>query len=334
MSISDERKNRAREALAVAGMSAERPLDALLPQLRATAIPRTAVHPRVLETKTATGREWLLLVWDDPGGPQALHEQIQALVEATLLAELSRSPATIRAAGDRRFEAIRLLSWAETPWDAAASLRAFGLEPDNTELTDEVVAAVTAEAERSGRTTTGRPASSWRATIRHPESGLGEKLSDVSRMMADRMGDDVWGQNPGGPSHLFATYLATTFGEKIRPDVDGLRALHLLTVQQERGVIRWMPPLVFQAICDFVPVVAATVYGAQIGWAVSEELGDGFAHPPLIRVNDGGDEIHIPIGHHVLRWWMMPLGEDEEVPTLAEWVEDQFGSGGAALHGG
>jgi hypothetical protein len=26
-----------------------------------------------------------------------------------------------------------------------------------------------------------------------------------------------------------------------------------------------------------------------------------------------------------MRWWMMPLAEGEAVPTIADWVEDQFG---------
>jgi hypothetical protein len=86
-----------------------------------------------------------------------------------------------------------------------------------------------------------------------------------------------------------------------------------------------MPPLVFQAVCDFIPVAATTIYDAQVGWAESEDLGNGFAHPPLIRVGEGNDAAHIPVGHHVLRWWMMPLATGEDVPTLADWVRDQFG---------
>ena len=48
--------------------------------------------------------------------------------------------------------------------------------------------------------------------------------------------------------------------------------------------------------------------------------------PPLLRVDDGGTGIHIPIGHHVLRWWMMPLFVGDDVPGIHAWVEDQFGS--------
>jgi hypothetical protein len=307
-------------------MSAERPLDALLPQLTEPSIPHAAVHPRVLETTTDAGREWVLLVWEDPGGPEALHTQVQALVEATLLSELSRSAATIRDAGERTFVGIRLLSWADHEWDASPALRAFGFNSITGELSDDAGAAVASEAERAGRAG-GRPNAVWRAEIRHHEGALGEKLREIAQMMAERLGEDVWGRNPGGPSHLFATYVAKTFGEKIRPDLDGLRSLDLLAVQREPGVIRWMPPLVFQAICDMIPVAAATLYGSQVGWAESEDLGNGFAHPPLFRVGEENDGTHIPIGHHVLRWWMMPLDGTEDVPTIADWVHDQFGDG-------
>lgn len=306
-------------------MSAERPLDALLPQLKEPAGPTQDVHPRVLETLTDAGREWVLLVWADPGGAQAMHSQIQALVEATLLSELSRSAATIRSAGERKFVAIRLVSFADLPWDPGAALQAFGFQLDSNELGAEVSAAVAAEANRSGRAV-GAPTTVWRAEIGHAEGGLGEKLDEVEKMMASRLGDDIWGASPGGPSHLFATYVAQTFGEKIRPNREGMDSLDLLVVQRGPGVIRWIPPLIFQAVCDFIPVVAATLYDAKISWAESEELGNGFAHPPLFRVDDGKEGVHIPIGHHVMRWWMMPLAEGEAVPTIADWVEDQFGA--------
>ncbi|MFT6396882.1 MAG: hypothetical protein ACJAYU_001626 [Bradymonadia bacterium] len=305
-------------------MSAERPLDALLPQLKDPARPTQDVHPRVLETVTDAGREWILLVWADPGGAQALHSQVQALVEATLLSELSRSAATIRNAGERRFVGIRLISFVELSWDPSPALQAFGFQPESTELSDEVSAAVAAEASRSGRAIEG-PNAVWRAAIAHPEGALGEKLESVDKMMATRLGDDIWGASPGGPSHLFATYVVKTFGEQIRPDRAGMDSLDLLVVQRTPGVIRWIPPLIFQAVCDFIPVVAATQHDAKISWAESEELGNGFAHPPLFRVDDGKEGIHIPVGHHVMRWWMMPLAEGEAVPTIADWVEDQFG---------
>ncbi len=305
-------------------MSAERPLDALLPQLKDPARPTQDVHPRVLEMVTDAGREWVLLVWADPGGPQALHSQVQALVEATLLSELSRSAATIRNAGERRFVGIRLVSCTELRWDPSSALKAFGFVPDSSDLADDVKSVVASEAQRSGRGDV-TPRSAWYATIAHPEGALGEKLEEVDKMMATRLGDDIWGASPGGPSHLFATYVVKTFGEKIRPDHAGMDSLDLLVVQRTAGVIRWIPPLIFQAVCDFIPVVAATQFEAKISWAESEELGNGFAHPPLFRVDDGKDGIHIPIGHHVMRWWMMPLAEGERVPTIADWVEDQFG---------
>lgn len=322
---SERERNRrlARERLDVAMMNADRPLDALLPTLREPALPKTAVHPRVLEVETEDGIEWALLVWADPGGPQQLHQDVQALVEATLLSELSRAPSEIAAQGERRFSGLRLIVFTDPGWDIEPAVRAFGFRRQDAALAEDAARAVAAEAEKAGRTV-GQPSSVWRAEIRRPAGALGESLEQIQRMMAQRLGQERWGSTPGGFSHLFATYLMKTFGEKIRPDVDGLASLDLLVVQRDEDVIRWMPPLVFQALCDFLPVAAASLYDAKVSWAESEDLGGGFSHPPLIRVEQAGEGIHIPIGHHVLRWWMMPLFPGEQVPSLGAWLADQF----------
>lgn len=319
-----EKRARAKQRMNMALMSAERPLDALLPALREPSIPKADVHPRVLELATDEGAEWMLLVWSDPGGPQALHEQVQALVEATLLAELSRPAERVKADGERRFTGLRLVVFPDLDWDVFPAIRAFGFRPDEATFGEDTQRAIESEAERAQQTARP-PASVWRATIQAPKGALGDKLDQIQAMMADRFKKERWGENPGGPSHLFATYVAKVFGEKIRPTREGLDSLDLLVVQRDEDVIRWMPPLVFQAVCDFIPVVASSVYKARISWAQSEDLGDGFSHPPLLRVDDGGTGIHIPIGHHVLRWWMMPLFPGDEVPGIAAWVEDQFG---------
>ncbi len=321
----DAKQQRAKARLNMALMSAERPLDALLPALRAPSIPTADVHPRVLELKNEEGAEWMLLVWSDPGGPKALHDQIQALVEATLLAELSRPAEVIAKQSERRFSGLRLVIFAELDWDPLPAIRAFGFRAVEPIFADDTQRAITDEAARA-KQTVGAPTSVWRATIQRPPGALGDKLEQIDQMIAKRLGAERWGESPGRPSHILATYLSKTFGEVIRATPDGLDSLDLLVVQRAEDVIRWIPPMVFQAICDFIPVVAGSTYKAEISWAQSEDLGDGFSHPPLLRVDDGGTGIHIPIGHHVLRWWMMPLFPGDEVPGLAAWVDDQFGS--------
>lgn len=331
--MSDDRVDRVRQRLAIESMSADRPLDALLPGLgtpAAPSLPRTAVHPRVLEAEVDGAREWGLIVWDDPGGPNALHTNVQGLLEATLLAELSRPPASVHRVPDRRFDAVRLFVFADLPYDPAPAIRAFGFTPAAFDAADyeERLRVLGDEARSAGRAP-GTPVSVWEAPIRHHDGQLGEKLRDIERMMAERMGDDVWGKTPGGPSKLFATYVEKVFGENVRPSLDGMRAMEMLLVQQEPGAIRWMPPLLFQALCDFVPIVANVEYGTKTSWAVCEPIEGDTAQPPLIRVEPskaGEAAVHVPLGPHILRWSMMPLHPGEQVDSLTAWVTHQFGS--------
>ena len=322
---SARKSGHAAAALGPRHLSPDRPLDALLPALAAPAAPTSAVHPRVLELTTEAGLEWVGMVWESPGNASDLHREVQALVEAALLAELSRTPTAIRATGDRHFSAIRLLVFADLGWDAEPALRAFGFQRDEGAIDSGIDKAVRAEADRSGRVLSREAHASWRAEIRHPPEELATPLNQLQLMLASQLGDERWGQRPGRPSHLFASGVTEVFREQILPDMRGLQTLQRLLVQNEPGVVRWMPPLVFQALCDFLPVVASREFDASVSWAEAESLGEGYAHPPLVRVGGEGEEIHIPLGHHVLRWWMMPLMPGEEVPTLGAWVSDQFG---------
>ncbi|MFT6627323.1 MAG: hypothetical protein ACJA1R_000579 [Flavobacteriales bacterium] len=328
--VDNDKLEEARRRLAMASMSSERPLDALLSGLAQPAggpLPQTAVHPRVLQVEVDGQREWGIIVWSDPGGAQKLHTALLGVLEAALLAELSRPPKSIHEDGAPKFAAVTVFVFAETEYEIAPAVRAFGLQPVDYVAEDyaERMRAIADEARMSGRSTPERPASVWRAEVSHHEGALGEKLDGIQSMMAERMGDDVWGETPGGPSKLFADYVDKAFGEAVKPNVAGVQALEMLLVQRTVGKIRWMPPLLFQALCDFIPIVAQVEFGAKTSWAVCEALEGGFAQPPLIRFDNGPDgPTHVPLGPHVLRWCMMPLHEGERVDPLADWVVDQF----------
>jgi len=310
-------------------ISAERPLDALLPELRAAREPRVPVspiHPRVLEVELENGREWTLACWRDPGGARAFHTQVLAMLEATILAELSRPPRGI-AAAERSYTGVRLIVFPELPFDPGPAVQAFGMT--KAAYVEDAyagrVSVLRREARELGIEVGEHPSQVWASEVRSPDGSLGEKLMKIHQMMATRMEDDVWGKTPGGPSKLFALYAEREFGERIPPTLDGLRAFELLVVRHTRGVIRWIYPLLFQALCDFIGVVAQAEFGAKIAWSVCEEPESGLAPPPLFRVVEAsGGTIHIPIAHHVLRWSMMPLGDHDEVPSLAAWMADQF----------
>jgi hypothetical protein len=180
------------------------------------------------------------------------------------------------------------------------------------------------EAERLGWQVPEHPVQMWMAPVAHPGGALGEGLADIDQMMADRLGRDVWGATPGGPSKLFATLAEPRFNVRLGPNLDGLRAFEMLAVQSQPGPIRWIPPLVFQALCDFVGVVLGLHFGIAVEWALSEPGPSGLAPPPLLRLHRDGRVTHLAIGVHILRWCVMPIQPDEAIPSLAEWLESEF----------
>lgn len=316
--------------LDVASMSTERPLDALLPalqQARRAPVPRTPVHQRVLEVAVEGGFEWNIAVFSDPGSVRELHKQVLALLEATLLAELSGSPKRTHERGTvRKPRAVRLTVFPTLPYDVAPALVAFAMRPLVAELDDARMAVWRSEARDVGVTLPAKPASVWVVEVAHATGLLGEKLDRIELGVAKLLGDDVWGATPGVPSHAWATWAREEFQATVKPDSDGLRSFELLAVQQAPGVIRWMGPLAFQALCDLIGVVAQAEYKAPVSWAVCTEEKSGLAPPPVFRVEPrSGPRYHVPIAHHVLRWSMMPLQPGEQVPSLADWMPDQFG---------
>ena len=87
----------------------------------------------------------------------------------------------------------------------------------------------------------------------------------------------------------------------LRANARDLRTLEMLLVSQQAGAIRWIPPMLFQALCDFIGVLGQTLFDRDIAWALCEPDGD-FCTPPLLRLAlASGKHIHIPIG--LTGWW-------------------------------
>lgn len=302
-------------------VTSSRPLE----ELRQPPVARTPLHQRVLHVDCEGGFEWVLALWADPGGARALHEAVQRLVEATLLSELSR-PASDRDAMDRTPRALRLIQLAPVDGPVDAALRAFGFtrdDPDPAWL-DERLLSLRGEARSVGIDALGAVEAVWTAPIGETPGLLGEQLTAIHTMMSDRLGQDVWGATPGGPSRLLAEMIRRFFSEQVAPTVDGLETVELLLVRRDPGVIRWLRPLLWQALCDLVGVVTVTVWGEPVQWAVCTPEPDGFVPPPVFRIDGKGGLTHVPIGLHVLRWCVMPLQPGEELPTLARWIASQY----------
>ena len=86
----------------------------------------------------------------------------------------------------------------------------------------------------------------------------------------------------------------------LRADARGLRTLEMLLVSQQAGAIRWIPPMLFQALGDFIGLLGQTLFDRHIAWALCEPDGD-FCTPPLLRLAlASGKHIHIGL----TGWWI------------------------------
>lgn len=317
--MSDEMKFPGESAV----MNHARPLDSLMPELVDSRAPLRIepLHQRVLEVETEEGWEWLLACWRDPGGAQALHNALKNLVEATLLAALSAPPRRGVEVLSRPFSAIRLMIFDAIP-NVGDAVRAFGFEPlgYKAEAYAERMPVLREEAERMGWGALGEPQAVYAASIvrnaRYPE---------LQAQLVSALGEEDWGSDPGRPSKLLAEALASRGVLGLVPDLASLDVLEAALVSRETGVIRWMSPMAFQGLCDFIGVVIQQLYEVDVLWAVCEEDSFGMCPPPLLRVAwpDGRVE-HLPLGLLVLRWCVMPIGSEEDVPPLSAWIEGEF----------
>lgn len=308
--------------------------------------PRLPVHARVLDLQAVEGRVRSFACWEDPGGPQALFAALRARVEGSLVGELSETAHALveedaRAmeqgqAPDRGPAALHLAVYP-TIADVDRAVRAFGLErrPAGDPALRPTLAALRHEWAELGidAPLPEPPAATFAARVRPAAPAV-----DALERQLRRAGiDDVWGADPGAPFRRLAEALPRRVGEPSSNgdgatdgplDPDDLATIDRLEsalVPRDPGVVRWIPPLVFQALCDAVGVVASRALGARVDWGVSAPDEDtGLAPPPVFRITGGEGERYLPIALELLRWCVMPLAEGEAPPTLSEWLADAF----------
>lgn len=331
-STSSSKKNA--DALRFSLMSADRPLDALLPELssQAPAMPKETLHPRILELGAAEGDAWVMALWADPGSPQAIHQQVQKLLEATLLANACRA-ADVGDALDRVPRSVRLLVFCTVQTGLPEALKAFGFQLDNAlPFGGDQLKALREEGIQAGWDVPAVPVSTWIAPIHQPATHGPDVMVTVHRRLRALINDDCWGNNPGAFSRCAANLFREELDVDIKATAEGMAAFEALVVQNETiGAIRWIPALLFQSLCDFVGVIIQQVWGHKVEWSMCEPEDDGFGPPPVFRITKlDGDVEHLGIGLHLLRWCVMPILPNEEIPTLLEWMESEFAT--AARH--
>jgi hypothetical protein len=290
-------------------------------------VPYQPVHTRVLTVPDPEGATIALAVWEAPGSAPALHQALRTRLEAALLATLSR-PATDHREDDA-WAWLRLAAFDRIPSDHLPALAPFALR----EVSDlhgggwrRTLAHVRHEKSTVERELPEDPVTAFQAPIALPAGPPGERLRAWEAALAAETGEELWGEQPGAPFRRLAQLMESAGLGRPNADPAGLHALEAAIVQREAGVIRWIPPLVFQALCDAVAVVASVHHGAPVQWACCEPGPDDLASPPLLRAARDGSHVHIPVGLALLRWCIMPLKEGESPDTLAAWVADQFGA--------
>lgn len=279
-----------------------------------------SIHPRVLEVELEHHSEWALACWSDTD-PSELRDQLYRLLELTFLAEYSQQPSI--ALGERNFQAVQLLVFDELSQPSREVLGDLGFAetqyvPDQYE---ERMAAWRQEAEAEGVTPPESPVAVFKADIERPNASISETLDEIQRKMIDRLDGEVFGETPGGPSKLMATHFRQHFNTTITPDRKGLHSFELFLVQEKARTLRWMPPMIFQGLCDFVGVVLQAEYRLNVQWALSTPDDMGFAPPPVFRVPaSGGGHEHIPVGEMIIQWCVLP--QPEETPSLAQRIDE------------
>ncbi|MEM9193465.1 MAG: hypothetical protein AAGF12_30100 [Myxococcota bacterium] len=285
------------------------------PRRSPTDLQSAQIHPRLLEFPLGDNQvRWVLASFAPGDDVAAFHEALRARLEAALLAELSRSSASLDA-GAPTVERIDLVAFGDAP-DLAPAVRAFAMVATE-ERDREVLARLRHEATLVDLPAPDAPASVWTVPVsNHVDPTLYEAI-------ASRTGDELFGEEPGAFFARLAGAIGQRDGTTPPPNPSGLDQVEAALVSKATGVIRFIPSLCFQGLCDMVGVLLDAM-GRRPAWAVSEEEDEGVFAPPLLRIQSGRSEVHLPIGLELLRWCVMPLQKGESVPSLSEWVQGSF----------
>ena len=258
----------------------------------------------------------MALVWRDPGGPMELHEALMEIVEATLLSELSRPPTHVLEVHPATF---RLLVFDAID-DVDMAVEAFGFRREA--CPPDAMAFARGEAQRMGRELESDPTAAFVARF------VSTKLANACEArLAPALEKDVFGRRPGAFFAALNIALEIEGAPPLTPRASSLDALESHLVPSTNDVIRWIPALTFQALCDAVGVVAAAEAGRDVQWAEAVPDDEGVASPPMIRVASDEGWIHLDLGVELMRWCVMPRREGEDIPSLSEWLADRLTPG-------
>ncbi|MDB4974020.1 MAG: hypothetical protein JWN48_2361 [Myxococcaceae bacterium] len=302
------------------------PLDQFVPGLRRKAErwPALPVHPRVVHARAPGGDRTIVLAsFAEPVSVKAFHAALKPLIEAALLAELSRPGSELVEDGSE-LVALELYMFHAPAVDVAPMLTLFGFRPASLDEPSAhgALALLRREAQLVEGAVPEEAVSRYQAVFARSSHPLYARLVRSMRELAPR---DAWGTKPGALARACADQL-TSFGYiPIEPTREGIERLEAVIVPADAGVVRWLDPLLYQALCDLVAVAATVTFGRAVQWGVCEpDEETTLSPPPVLLAERDGDTFHVPLGEHVLGWCVMPRFESETIPTLGAWAEHEF----------
>lgn len=313
-------------------VSEERPLDSLMPEMQKSGLSGgddphrdaptdvEALHPRVLEVELEAGHEWTLAFWEDPG-PESIRTDLHHLMRATVLKELSRLPRQERD-DPRSFLGARALAFESLREPTREALESLGWSEESydPEEYSERMKAWQNEARAAELDVPARPVSIWQLPARRADPPRRDPLDAVAEEMLESVGDEYWGETPGGISKLLARGLEEQFDVDIELGVEGLRTVEREVVPDGPDAISWVRPILFQGICDFVGVVLHGAFGVRVQWGLCEPDERGLVPPPMFR--DPATQNTLPIGRALLDWCVLPDGTSGRDGDLGDRIEE------------
>jgi len=316
-------------------MREDRPLDALFPELlapsapnddlptsKASGDPLPVLYPKILEVELENWQEWTLALWREPADAAELDASLKTLIEATLLLELSRPPGW-GGAEDRSLRGFHLFAFASLDEACCDVLARYGFTRVSWDehVYGNRLHAWKNEGRALGATVPDAPRSLWWSEFAKPNAELQRKVRTVHEELAERLGTRIWGERPGTPSHTMAGLMERHFKLSCKPDLETLHALDMLLIERQTGVIRWLEPMVFQGLCDFIGVLLMALRRREVKWGACESDREGGHLPPLLRYTGKKGPVDIPIGLDLMRAVVMPIESEDDAPLLRDWFQ-------------